>query len=80
MKKRSILIAGCETSVTMEDEFWFSLKEIAKSRRMTLNALLSEIDRGRDFAAKSFSSAIREYVLLYYKNRGMVTRNDVLIS
>ena len=43
--KRSIVIAGHKTSVSLEDEFWNSLKEIAVEGGMTLAELVAAIDR-----------------------------------
>ena len=45
VSKRSIVIAGHKTSVSLEDEFWNSLKEIAGERGMTLAELVAAIDR-----------------------------------
>jgi predicted DNA-binding ribbon-helix-helix protein len=58
--KRGITINGYETSITLEDAFWISLKEIAHSRRATLSKLLAEIDETRQ---GNLSSAIRVFVL-----------------
>ena len=45
--KRSIVIAGHKTSVSLEDAFWTALKEIAVNRRMTLSDLVGTIDDAR---------------------------------
>ena len=45
--KRSIVIAGHKTSVSLEDAFWRGLKEIAIGRNKTLSDLVAEIDTGR---------------------------------
>ena len=45
--KRSIVVAGHKTSVSLEEAFWNSMKEISASRDMTLSDLVSEIDQGR---------------------------------
>jgi predicted DNA-binding ribbon-helix-helix protein len=66
--KRSIVIAGHKTSVSLEDAFWKCLKEIATSRDMTLSDLVASIDTDRRHG--NLSSAIRLFVLDYY--RGMV--------
>jgi Ribbon-helix-helix domain len=42
--KRSIVLAGHKTSVSLEDAFWMGLKEIAGRRRMTLRDLVGTID------------------------------------
>ncbi|MCB1680631.1 MAG: ribbon-helix-helix domain-containing protein [Rhodospirillales bacterium] len=60
MKKRSVLIAGHPTSVTMEDEFWEALQEIAAQRGESLNQIITQIDSGR---SGNLSSAIRVFVL-----------------
>ena len=63
--KRSIVIGGHKSSISLEDEFWAALKEIAKERGRTLNELVTEIDQSR--AASNLSSAIRTFVLLYFQ-------------
>lgn len=60
LRKRSIVIAGHATSVSLEAEFWEVLKEIAEGRRLSLNQLIAEIDLGR---GGNLSSAIRVFVL-----------------
>jgi predicted DNA-binding ribbon-helix-helix protein len=65
--KRSIVIAGHKTSVSLEDAFWRGLKEIASSRNMTLSDLVASIDDGR--RQGNLSSAIRLFVLDHYRGR-----------
>jgi predicted DNA-binding ribbon-helix-helix protein len=60
VKKRSVLIAGHATSVSLEEEFWDALKRIATERRTSVNALIEEIDDAR---GGNLSSAIRLFVL-----------------
>jgi predicted DNA-binding ribbon-helix-helix protein len=67
IKKRSIVVAGRKTSITFEDEFWESLKEIAKERNETLKDLVNKINADR--RSPNLSSAIRVFVLDYYRNR-----------
>jgi predicted DNA-binding ribbon-helix-helix protein len=62
--KRSIVIAGRKTSVSLEDAFWGALKEIASARNLTLTALVGGIDSGR---TGNLSSAIRLFVLGHYR-------------
>ena len=64
--KRSIVIAGHKTSVSLEDAFWKGLKEIAVTRAMTLSDLVGSIDIGRHNG--NLSSAIRLFVLDHYRN------------
>ena len=63
--KRSIVIAGHKTSVSLEDAFWASLKTIAAGRDVTLSDLVASIDTDR--RAGNLSSAIRLFVLDYYR-------------
>lgn len=63
--KRSIVIAGHKTSVSLEDDFWSGLKEIAAGRRQTLSDLVAGIDTRR--AGGNLSSAIRLFVLDHYR-------------
>lgn len=59
--KRSIVIGGHKTSVSLEDAFWQGLKEIALGQRTTLSNTVAEIDRTRQ--QSNLSSAIRLFVL-----------------
>jgi len=65
--KRSIVIAGHKTSVSLEDAFWKGLKEIAGERDMTLSELVASIDSERRHG--NLSSAIRLFVLDHYRNQ-----------
>ena len=62
IRKRSVLVAGHATSVSLEPEFWEELRRIAAGRGLSLNALIAEIDAGR--RARNLSSALRVHVLL----------------
>jgi predicted DNA-binding ribbon-helix-helix protein len=57
--KRSVVIAGRKTSISLEDEFWNGLKAIAHHHRRTLSAVVGEIDQKR---SGNLSSAIRVFV------------------
>ena len=59
--KRSIVIDGHKTSVSLEDLFWADLKKIAHDQRASLGDLVAEIDRRRKHG--NLSSAIRLFVL-----------------
>ncbi|MDA0306756.1 MAG: ribbon-helix-helix domain-containing protein [Proteobacteria bacterium] len=64
IRKRSVLIAGHATSVSLEEAFWEALKEITEAKGLSLNALITEIDAARaDDTPANLSSAIRVYVL-----------------
>ncbi len=63
--KRSIVITGHKTSVSLEDAFWKGLKEIAGERDATLSDLVASIDSDRHQG--NLSSAIRLFVLDHYR-------------
>src|SRR5215469_14179300 len=63
--KRSIVIAGHKTSVSLEDAFWTGLKGIAGGRGVTLSELVGTIDAQRQTG--NLSSAIRLFVLDHYR-------------
>ena len=65
--KRSIVIDGHKTSVSLEDAFWDDLKEIAHAQQATLGALVAKIDETRKHG--NLSSAIRLFVLEYFRPR-----------
>ena len=58
--KRSIVLAGHKTSISLEDDFWVALTEIAQRERISRSSLVERIDGARD---GNLSSAIRTYVL-----------------
>jgi predicted DNA-binding ribbon-helix-helix protein len=65
--KRSIVVAGHKTSVTLEDAFWNDMKEIASGRNITLSDLVTTVDSERQQG--NLSSAIRLFVLDFYRNQ-----------
>jgi predicted DNA-binding ribbon-helix-helix protein len=65
--KRSIVLAGHKTSVSLEDAFWKSLKQIAVSRGTTLSNLVTSIDVDRQQG--NLSSCLRLFVLDFYRFR-----------
>ena len=69
--KRSVIIDGQKTSVSLEDPFWTDMKKIAHAQQMTLSALVAEIDGTREHG--NLSSAIRLFVLrhVHYGERQM---------
>lgn len=60
VKKRSVMVGGHRTSISLERAFWDALRELADRDGKTINRMVSEIDEGRD---GNLSSAIRVYVL-----------------
>lgn len=68
MRKKSVLIAGRHaTSICLEDEFFEALQFIAAEQNLSLNQLVTNIDKER--STSNLSSAIRLYILKYYQNK-----------
>lgn len=65
MRKRSITLKGHRTSISLEDEFWTALDEIAAADGMTVPRIVSRVDRERLKQAPppGLSSALRVYIL-----------------
>ena len=59
--KRSIVVGGHKSSVSLEEAFWTGMKEIPSQRNMTLSDLVSDTDRNRQQGNLSF--AIRLFLL-----------------
>jgi predicted DNA-binding ribbon-helix-helix protein len=74
--KRSIVLAGHKTSVSLEDAFWEGLKDIAKAKRKTLSELIGGIDTNRKHG--NLSSALRLFVLGHYK--AAIARSSVELA
>ena len=72
--KRSILLAGRKSSVSLEDEFWNALKKIAGDRNVTMSELVSDIDAQRQNG--NLSSALRLFVLEYYRGKAAEKPGD----
>ena len=66
--KRSVIVAGHRTSVSLEAEFCDELSGLAKARRISLNALVAEVDATRE---GNLSSALRLFVLRTVKARAI---------
>jgi predicted DNA-binding ribbon-helix-helix protein len=62
--KRSVTIAGHETSIALEPIFWSGLEEVASERRLPLNALVAQIDAERleQSPPANLASAIRQWL------------------
>ena len=63
--KRSVLLGNHKTSVSLEQPFWDSMKDISRERGKTLSELVSEINDNRQ--QSNLSSAIRLFVLDYFR-------------
>ena len=66
-RKHSVTVAGHRTSVSLEDEFWQALCDIAGERGISASSLIAEIDESR--GPRGLSSAIRVHVLAYFRGR-----------
>ena len=63
--KRSIVVGGHKTSVSLENAFWADLKNIVDTQQTTLSELVTKIDQARE---GNLSSAIRLFVLDHFRN------------
>ena len=65
--KRSIVIHGRKTSISLEDAFWQGLAEIAGARGMSRSELVATVERGREHS--NLSSCLRLFVLDAFRRR-----------
>ena len=72
--KRSVVLRGHKTSISVEDAFWSSVKEIAASGQMSVSELISAIDSERHHG--NLSSSIRLFVLNFYREQ-LLDRLDI---
>ena len=63
---RNIVVGGHRTSVRLEPTMWDALREIARRQQLTIGELITKIDRER--SASSLTSAIRVYVVDFYRS------------
>lgn len=68
VRKRSVMIAGHPTSVTLEEPFWEALKELAAAEGVSVNTLIERIDATR---TGNLSSALRVHVLAAFRGAGI---------
>lgn len=73
--KRSVIINGHKTSVSLEDAFWDGLKDIARRQSISLSTLIETIEGRRSTA--NLSSAIRLFVFGYFRSRAIT---DLMIG
>jgi predicted DNA-binding ribbon-helix-helix protein len=65
--KRSVIVAGHKTSVSLEDAFWQAFKEIAHHSNVNISDLVGNIDTQR--SEGNLSSTIRLFVLTHFRSR-----------
>lgn len=63
LRKRSFALAGHRTSVALEPAFWAALEAAAAARRLTLAALVAQVDAARTEASLPLASALRVFAL-----------------
>ncbi len=73
MRKRSVSIRGHRTSLSLEDAFWDELSDSARSRGISVAALITEIDRTR---TGGLSSAVRLFILEDLKQKAAACRTE----
>jgi len=67
--KRSVVVNGRKTSVSLENEFWDALRQVAKQSKLSVASLLVEIERSR--TTINLSSAIRIFLLNYFRTQNL---------
>lgn len=75
--KHSVTLKGHRTSISLEDEFWKALRDIASEKSKPINVLISEIDVDRG-DSMGLASAIRLFVLRDFQDRLKRTQIDAL--
>ena len=65
-RKRSLILNGHNTSVSLEDLFWEELKNIAKEEELSINQLVATIDESRNFEKRGLATALIEFVLKHH--------------
>jgi predicted DNA-binding ribbon-helix-helix protein len=70
--KRSVVIAGQKTSVSLEDAFWTALKQLAREQQIPLCELITGINAQR--SAGNLSCAIRLFVLDHFRELAIRTQ------
>ena len=68
VKKRSVVIKGHKTSVSLEDRFWSGLKNICLNENKSINEVIFLIDRSKHLET-GLATAIRDYVLEFYMEK-----------
>jgi len=71
IRKRSVIVSGHRTSVSLEELFWEALAELATERRISINHLVTEIDCE---SPSNLSSAIRIHILQTFRERAAQDR------
>jgi predicted DNA-binding ribbon-helix-helix protein len=62
---RNVVVGGRRTSVRLEPAMWEALQEIARRRKLSIHALVTQIDRMR--SASTLTAAIRVHIVDFYR-------------
>jgi predicted DNA-binding ribbon-helix-helix protein len=65
--KHSVMVKDHKTSVSLEEDFWQALIEIARARRVSVTRLITSIDADRELT--NLSSAIRLFVFRFFREQ-----------
>ena len=68
VKKRSLVLRGHKTSVSLEDRFWKALKNICRDENKSINQMVSVIDESKHLET-GLATAIRDFILNYYMEK-----------
>lgn len=77
LRKRSVVIAGHATSLSLEEEFWRDLQAVARGRAMSLNALVAMVDATRE---GNLSSALRLFIRECYRKGELHPAQDAMME
>jgi predicted DNA-binding ribbon-helix-helix protein len=72
--RRSVIIDGRRTSISLENQFWEALEEIANDRYQTVPQLIASIDGRRRWHHGNLSPAIRLFILSFYRHESEITK------
>ncbi len=76
MLKRSVVVRGLKTSISLEDEFFSALQEIARDTDQTVNDIVNAIDFDRQEKRANLSSCTRIYIINYFREKMMLANRD----
>ncbi len=69
LHKRSVVVDGHKTSVSLEGPFWDVILDVARTRHMTVSEVVSQVDRDRSY--NNLSSALRLFALEVCRQRSV---------
>ena len=72
----NLVVSGHRTSVRLEEEMWAALNDVAERKGYTVHDLASRIFHRRKKSGQSFTSAIRVFLMMYYRNAARRAEHD----